>query len=776
MADSLTTTPTTFRALTNEFALKARPIVLVVGAGVSKGIGLPLWGSLRDQVCDCLLGAALPGAESEAKRHLLESAKCEDDLWVAFERMSEAGGRPEFSSAIKSILKVDGNSSFGLYEDLWRLPIAGIVNLNIDEAAHFAYAKARSGAAPAHYHVGAEVEGLAHNVGEGGRPFLWQLHGALENDKSWVMTRADLERRLKNVEVASTIRDIFDRSTVVFIGVGPQDEAIAAVLKALKSEGRRYEDRYWVTDHVDLQSSKWAEENDVRVVGYSAGRHGDLLQMVRVFSRAQPADRTLSPDFKSFGGRIRLPESADEAAGMDEDDLRGALNEKALEIVGRSGLSDEFYEFLEKYDRSIYKSWYLPAKVRDYPFMGYELQDDGRAGAFGRVFPALDENKQIYAVKILREEQRSNIDMMVAFRRGVQAMKILTAYGIPGMVRYVESSEIPAMVVMDYIHGSTLAEVVENRLVTEWQDVLSLGSRLAEIIESAHGLKERVIHRDIRPGNVMISSPWEKTSWEVTVLDFDLSTYVRADDRTFLADKSTGPTSYLAPEQLSRERSAEAKNALVDSFGVGMTLYYLCSQREPARYDPVEFEKEVFRACRVFPSSKWRSLPVRYARLINSCIANDQRRRPTMSYIRAELKALEEAHLDPDLVEDANLLVDELVARCDPISERDFTLLEGGVEVRLVSGVKCQIRVVSRAAIEVVLEWAADASVAFSSRNGVHEKWTSELKRGGWVVSRASGAGGAAHVVASTAPSPRAGELDRLAEALGNAIDATPAY
>ena len=119
-------------------------------------------------------------------------------------------------------------------------------------------------------------------------------------------------------------------------------------------------------------------------------------------------------------------------------------------------------------------------------------------------------------------------------------MRILNKYRLQGMVPYIDATEIPAVVVMGWVEGPTLKQAVESHYVDQWKTRLHIASTLAEIIRRAHSLLERVLHRDIRPANIMLKGYYtDPDSFEVVVLDFDLSWHQGASERSVIYGATT---------------------------------------------------------------------------------------------------------------------------------------------------------------------------------------------------------------------------------------------
>ena len=115
-----------------------------------------------------------------------------------------------------------------------------------------------------------------------------------------------------------------------------------------------------------------------------------------------------------------------------------------------------------------------------------------------------------------------------------------------------------SVVVMDWVDGPNLTEAVQKKVLKNWTMILTLARDLARIIHAAHLLPERVLHRDIRPPNVMLRDFWTNgNELNVVVMDFDLSWHVDALEKSIVAK----PLGFMAPEQLHQRESASTRSA-----------------------------------------------------------------------------------------------------------------------------------------------------------------------------------------------------------------------
>jgi len=227
--------------------------------------------------------------------------------------------------------------------------------------------------------------------------------------------------------------------------------------------------------------------------------------------------------------------------------------------------------------------------------------------------------------------------------------------------------------------------------------------------------------------------------WSVSVLDFDLSWHKGAMEVSVLNPGSV--SGFLAPEQVGRREDASTRSAAVDSFGLGMTLYYLRSGIEPvfSQHKHQDWSASVVALMERFGCKTWKSLPRRYARVILCSTRDKQSERWDMSQILGELQRLHDAEKKPTQVESAELLAEEIAARSDfpnnyqwdPDSLKAFTVLASGATVS-VRGLEVDRK------ISVEMRWA---ETGLEDRRRVR-KWipkacdqaSSLLRKAGWKV------------------------------------------
>ncbi len=655
-------------------AERTNPVVAWIGSGLSGEAGLPSWSSLEETLVETLAETATdmdPSARAERLRKVA-TIRAQDNHWVAFKMLQDSLGKTTYREAVRQAFSMAGTVDIpDVYRALWEMNVRGILSLNLDRLAARAYSLVHAGSNLSEF-SGKKVSRL-RNLLNGHQRFVGNLHGVFEDNESWIFTQTELADLLSDAPYKTFIETCLSTYTVLFLGIGADDLAVGGHLERLASLGIETTGHFWLTDRRDEETDSWAQSVGIQPIRYDASDgHSPVSEFFADLASYVPEERT---DFKPFPPKIALEKSLPEEElpkqeqilQWDAERIRGVLNERAMELLkGQRATDFDAYErFSAEYDQAIYRAWYTSTTPDNNLLLGYQLKREVARGAFGRVFEAMSPNGTRVAVKVLHEEVRRTPEMLMSFRRGVSSMEILYSRKVDGMVTYMAASEIPAFVVMEWVDGPTLTESTTNGYIGEWPSLLPVAVQLARIIRRAHELPERVLHRDLRPSNVMLRGYYtDPDNPEVVVLDFDLSWHKGALEHSIVHSAATG---YLAPEQTRHIKGVSTRSAAVDSFGLGMTLYYMCGGVDPLldQHRHADWQPAVQSACNRVLNSAWKSIPERFARMILAATRDNQAARWDMAEISGELELLSVAAVEPEKVNSVELLTEELAARSE---------------------------------------------------------------------------------------------------------------
>ena len=200
----------------------------------------------------------------------------------------------------------------------------------------------------------------------------------------------------------------------------------------------------------------------------------------------------------------------------------------------------------------------------------YRLLERIGAGGTADIWRALDETTSAQvAVKLLHEHLLP--DAAARARLAAEA-RAYAGLDHPGIARLlgVDAGDRPA-VVLELVRGESLAARLERDGPMSPTDVARLGAELAEALYHAH--TRGVIHRDVKPGNVLLAS-----DGHARLVDFGIARLLGdAVQATTQAGTVMGTLRYMAPEQLR----GEVIGPRTDLFGLGAVLHEAATGRPP---------------------------------------------------------------------------------------------------------------------------------------------------------------------------------------------------
>ena len=205
----------------------------------------------------------------------------------------------------------------------------------------------------------------------------------------------------------------------------------------------------------------------------------------------------------------------------------------------------------------------------------YELGEVLGRGGMAEVRRGRDRRLgRIVAIKMLRVDHAADATFQARFRREAQSAASLNHRSIVAVYDtgedVVDGHRIP-FIVMEYVEGRTLRELLHERARFTTERSIEVIAGVLDALEYSH--RAGIVHRDIKPGNVMITG-----SGEVKVMDFGIARSL-ADTGVTLTQTAAvvGTAQYISPEQ-ARGEQADARS---DLYATGCVLYELLTGRPP---------------------------------------------------------------------------------------------------------------------------------------------------------------------------------------------------
>jgi serine/threonine protein kinase len=205
----------------------------------------------------------------------------------------------------------------------------------------------------------------------------------------------------------------------------------------------------------------------------------------------------------------------------------------------------------------------------------FELRSIIATGGYGIVYRAFDTVlERLVAIKLVKKEKMSDAVAMQDFYREARACARLNHTNIIHIYSFDEYDGQAYLVMELADHGSLDGRIEKQTRVSELH-VLDIGIAIASALDLA--LKHNLLHRDIKPGNILFDSDNIPK-----LVDFGLARSVEAEPES--ASVTDGTPYYVAPEKIKREK----ETFLSDMYSLGCTLYQALTGHPPFDAPTVE--------------------------------------------------------------------------------------------------------------------------------------------------------------------------------------------
>ncbi len=253
----------------------------------------------------------------------------------------------------------------------------------------------------------------------------------------------------------------------------------------------------------------------------------------------------------------------------------------------------------------------LPARIGK-----YELQEF-LGGGMARVYRAVDTViGRTVAVKILTEEGCANEEIRSRFLQEARLAGNIAHDNIINIYDFGEDAEGRPFMVMEFLKGQDLRQAIKNNSTGDTRHKLGIALDIARALEHIHS--QNIIHRDIKPDNVHVTS-----AGAIKLMDFGIS---KAQDSTRTTTGVVmGTPYYMAPEQVLGRNITP----LVDVYSFGVLMFELMTGTRPIAGDTVEriFYQILQEPLNVEPM-RLAGIPDSIIDLVTRCTEKDPARRP----------------------------------------------------------------------------------------------------------------------------------------------------
>ncbi len=248
----------------------------------------------------------------------------------------------------------------------------------------------------------------------------------------------------------------------------------------------------------------------------------------------------------------------------------------------------------------------------------YEISSVLGRGGMGIVFKAFDTAlHRPVAIKVLSPQLATSSRARRRFMREARAVAGINHPNVVTIHSVDEQGGLPYLV-MEFVSGRTLRERLKISPPLDHLSVVRISVQIADGLAAAH--RHGIIHRDIKPGNVLLEDGVER----VKISDFGLALVTMDLTHLTSAGQTVGTPGYMSPEQVTG-KGIDARN---DLFGLGCVMYAMVTGSSPFRgTHPMEIAHRIVKHKPTALHRKDLSVPKRFSDVVSRLLEKDPNRR-----------------------------------------------------------------------------------------------------------------------------------------------------
>ena len=246
----------------------------------------------------------------------------------------------------------------------------------------------------------------------------------------------------------------------------------------------------------------------------------------------------------------------------------------------------------------------------------YKILSQIGKGGMGDIYKALQEPlNRIVALKVLPPKLSRDTEFAKRFEIEAKAISLLQHQNIVSIYEYGEENGLRYFA-MQFVDGTDLGRRISEHRILPMPDIIDYTKQIGRALRYAHN--NNIIHRDIKPGNVLI----EKNG-VVRLSDFGIAKIVHGTDIT-MTGSAVGTPEYMSPEQAQGKKL----DAQTDIYSLGIVVYEMLTKRPPFfGKNPMSVAYKQVHEIPDPPSLKRKDTPRRLEMIILKALKKDKKER-----------------------------------------------------------------------------------------------------------------------------------------------------
>lgn len=195
-------------------------------------------------------------------------------------------------------------------------------------------------------------------------------------------------------------------------------------------------------------------------------------------------------------------------------------------------------------------------------------------GAMGSVYLAeqIHVGRRLVALKVLNRECASNPTVIKRFESEAASAGLIHHRNVVTIYESRMTGSGHLFVAMEYVHGRSLRQELQQRGTLPLEEVIEIAKQICAGLAAAH--KIGIVHRDIKPDNLMLVHDEENEGLTVKILDFGIARLSESNTMSMQTQPGLiiGTPAYLSPEQAAGAIGSQI-DSRADIYSLGMVIY-----------------------------------------------------------------------------------------------------------------------------------------------------------------------------------------------------------
>ncbi len=267
---------------------------------------------------------------------------------------------------------------------------------------------------------------------------------------------------------------------------------------------------------------------------------------------------------------------------------------------------------------------------------GYRVEAQLGSGGFGAVYQVLGREGGQYALKVSHGiASRLTAQQMILHQNEIEALRKVSHPSLVQVFGHGLVDDHQFYVVMELVGGESLGAYLDRRRQLDPLEAVQIARRVADALDHCH--QRNLLHRDLKPQNIMIVDPHEP---RIKVLDFGLAQLTESLS-PIEGESLSGSPHYMAPESFTRG-AVDAFHTKSDLYALGVVLFEMLTGTVP--FSTTNLGQLIVKKMGSDPTPLQQvlpSVPPGVAALVQSLLARDPARRPgSAATVAARLREL----------------------------------------------------------------------------------------------------------------------------------------